>query len=70
MRVPTVEQVNMAIKAIEKKMFVIGDNIANVDSLDGTMAVEQKQAEIAEITLDALKFYRDNGLGQSIDRRI
>lgn len=69
MKIYTKEQIDMAINMIKDKMFYLNQGI-NENSLEGSVENATKQAEVAEITLDALKFFRDNGLGQNVDEYI
>ena len=69
MKVYTKEQIDMAINMIKDKMFYLNQGV-DENSLEGSIDNVEKQAEVAEITLDALKFFRDNGLGQNIDEYI
>lgn len=69
MNIYTLQQIDMAIKAVEHKMYNINIGITN-NSLQGTIEQAKKQAQVSEIILDALKYYKENGIGDNIDERI
>lgn len=69
MNIYTLQQIDMAIKAVEHKMYNINIGITN-NSLQGTIEHAKKQAQVSEIILDALKYYKENGIGDNIDERI
>lgn len=67
MKIYTKEQIDMAIKSIQEKMFYLKQGLKD-NQMVCSVANTRKQVEMAEITLDALQFFRENGLGQNIDK--
>lgn len=65
----TEEQIDMAIKSIQDKMFYLKQNLQD-NQIVCNIANTKKQTEVAEITLDALKFFREHGLGQNYDELV
>lgn len=66
MKIYTKEQIDMAIKSIREKIFYLEQGLKD-NQMVCNVANTRKQVEVAEITLDALQFFRENGLGQNID---
>ena len=58
-----------AISAVQDKMYYLNKSI-NENSLDGSIESVKKQVEIAQVTLDALNFFKERGLGENIDERV
>lgn len=59
--------IDEAIKSLEKQMIRLNQGDINNQIIDNI----EKQAEIAQVTLNALQFYkRYSGIGGSIDAKI
>jgi hypothetical protein len=66
MKIYTKEQIDMAIKSIQEKMFYLKQGLQD-NQMVCNVANTRKQVEVAEVTLDALKYFREHGLGQNVD---
>ena len=65
----TTEIIEAAISAVKDKMYYLNKSI-NENSLNGSIESVKKQAEIAQVTLDALNFFKERGLGENIDEKV
>ena len=65
----TLNLINQAINAINNKAFYINLSVGE-NSSKGAVEKAISEAEILQTTLDALQFYKENGLGENIDERV
>ncbi len=69
MKLYTEEQINLAIQSVKDKIFYLKQNLQD-NQMVCNVANTRKQAEIAEVTLDALEYFREHGLGQNLDKLV